>query len=395
MEDEPRYEIHGMRRGLERALFRLRKARNVSAENKELILKFHDHCFSEGLGLPRVLFYMRKLPKLAGLLGKDFGQATRDDIEALVGKLERTKYSEWTKRGFKVTIKKFYKWLEGGGEDYPAKVKWIKTTGRRGRRLPEELLTKDEIRRLIQAAEHPRDKALISILYESGCRVGELATLKLKHVSFDKYGAQLIVSGKTGMRRVRLISSVNYLATWLSSHPLRKDSEAPLWVNIGTKQKGVRMRYPTVAKRLREAAEKAGIKKRVNPHSFRHARATHLANRLTEAQMNAFFGWVQGSDMPSTYVHLSGRDVDKALLRIHGVVEEKDEDGFIACPRCGKQAKEGSKFCLECGIPLDFGQALKVDEQRGEFEQKKSRLMKVLEDPEIRELLAKKMAEIS
>lgn len=99
--------------------------------------------------------------------------------------------------------------------------------------------------------------------------------------------------------------------------------------------------------------------------------------------------------MPSTYVHLSGRDVDKALLRIHGMVEEKDEDGFIACPRCEKQAKEGSKFCLECGMPLDLGSALKIEEERGEFEQKKSKLMRVLEDPEVRELLAKKMAKIS
>jgi integrase len=342
MEDEPRYEIHGMRRGLERTLIRLRRVRNVSVENKELILKFHDHCFSEGLGLPRVLFYMRKLPKLAAMLGKDFRRATRDDIEAVVGKLERTNYAEWTKRGFKVALK-FYKWL-GGDEDYPATVRWIKTTGRGGRRLPEELLTKEEVRKLIEAAEHPRDKALISVLYESGCRIGELATLKIKHVSFDKYGAPIIVSGKTGMRRARLIVSVNYLATWLASHPLKKNPEAPLWVNIGTKQKGSRMRYPTTVKQLRLVAEKAGVKKQVNPHSFRHARATHLANKLTEAQMNAFMGWVQGSDMSSTYVHLSGRDVDKALLRIHGVVEEKDEDGFVACPRCGERTKEGSNF---------------------------------------------------
>ncbi len=97
--------------------------------------------------------------------------------------------------------------------------------------------------------------------------------------------------------------------------------------------------------------------------------------------------------MPSTYVHLSGRDVDKALLRIHGMVEERDEDGFIACPRCGERTKEGSKFCLECGMPLDLRHALEADEQRGEFEKKKSDLMKVLEDPEVKELLAKKIAE--
>jgi hypothetical protein len=47
-----------------------------------------------------------------------------------------------------------------------------------------------------------------------------------------------------------------------------------------------------------------------------------MANYLTEAQMNAYFGWVQGSGMPSVYVHLSGRDIDDAILKANGVIEK-------------------------------------------------------------------------
>jgi len=47
-----------------------------------------------------------------------------------------------------------------------------------------------------------------------------------------------------------------------------------------------------------------------------------MANYLTEAQMNLYFGWVQGSDMPSVYVHLSGRDVDDAILKANGIITE-------------------------------------------------------------------------
>ncbi|KXA90543.1 hypothetical protein AKJ40_01415 [candidate division MSBL1 archaeon SCGC-AAA259M10] len=50
---------------------------------------------------------------------------------------------------------------------------------------------------------------------------------------------------------------------------------------------------------LNRVAEKADIDKPVNPHHFRHSRATFLANRLTESQMCEWFGWVQGSDRPS------------------------------------------------------------------------------------------------
>jgi hypothetical protein len=38
--------------------------------------------------------------------------------------------------------------------------------------------------------------------------------------------------------------------------------------------------------------------------------------------MKEYFGWVQSSDMASVYVHLSGRDVDSALLKLHGMIQE-------------------------------------------------------------------------
>jgi hypothetical protein len=47
-----------------------------------------------------------------------------------------------------------------------------------------------------------------------------------------------------------------------------------------------------------------------------------MANYLTEAQMNLYFGRVQGSDIPSVYVHLSGRYVDDAILKANGIKTE-------------------------------------------------------------------------
>ena len=83
--------------------------------------------------------------------------------------------------------------------------------------------------------------------------------------------------------------------------------------------------YPAINKRLKEIAERTGIKKPVNPHNFRHSRATYLAKKLTEAQMCQYFDWVQGSKMPATCVHLSGRDLDDAILKIHGKISKEEE----------------------------------------------------------------------
>jgi site-specific recombinase XerD len=176
------------------------------------------------------------------LLGRNFRSAKKKDIESILGKLERMNYSEWTKHDYKVTLKKFYKWLIGG-EDYPKEVKWIKTTVKKegSQHLPEELLTEEDVKKLIEAADHLRDKALVSVLYESGCRIGELASLKIKNVTFDEHGAIIIVNGKTGSRRLRILGSTPYLSVWLNNHPLKDNPEAPLWVSIGTKEKNTKL----------------------------------------------------------------------------------------------------------------------------------------------------------
>jgi len=86
------------------------------------------------------------------MLGKNFDEVNKTDIEQLVNRLERSTYSAWTKHDYKVAIKRFYKWLNGG-EDYPATVKWIKTTlKRKDVLLPKNMLTEDEVKQLVDTA---------------------------------------------------------------------------------------------------------------------------------------------------------------------------------------------------------------------------------------------------
>ncbi len=98
----------------------------------------------------------------------------------------------------------------------------------------------------------PRDRALVASLYESGARISELSNLKIKHVKFDQYGAVLMVDGKTGMRRVRIIFSSPYLATWLENHPFRANPEAFVWVGIGTVGRNEPMVYGAIRMHLKE-----------------------------------------------------------------------------------------------------------------------------------------------
>lgn len=133
-------------------------------------------------------------------------------------------------------------------------------------------------------------------MYETGGRIGELLNLRRKHVQFDNIGAVLIFSGKTGDRRVRLITTTPALSQWMLDHPL-DDPDAPLWVTLGDRNRGAPLDYGAARYALQSLAERAKIKKRINPHSFRHARASYLANHLTEAQLGKYLGWTHNQTL--------------------------------------------------------------------------------------------------
>ena len=391
------FDIHNYRRRFELVIAGIKRS-TLPDTTKRLLVEFSDYCIAEGLAIPTIVKHLFGLQSVARWATKNLDKTNKKDIIEIVGKLERSKYSSEVKHAIKVSIKKFYKWLNGG-EDYPEKVKWIKSAQKSKHRLPEELLTEEDIEKMINAAEHPRDKALISLLYESGCRIGELMSLRMKHISFDEYGAKIIVDGKTGMRRIRIITSVPLLSVWLENHPKRGDPDAPLWIGIGSKRKNERIYYKNVHAIIKKLARRSGIKKRVHPHIFRHSRATHLANHFTEAQMNQYFGWVQGSDMPSTYVHLSGRDIDGAILKMHGLEKENEIKKEIfspkKCHRCEKMNPPSGKFCLRCGVPLDLETVMKVEEKRNEMDNIMTLLMKdLLKDPEIQARIDSKLEQI-
>jgi site-specific recombinase XerD len=375
-------DIHNYKRKLELSLARLENS-NICDSNKKLIFEFHRFCFADGLSIARVERYVFLLKQIAEILRKDFESANKEDIISIVQEIGNRGYTEWTKQFYRVSLKKFYTWLRKS-KTCPEEVSWLKSTVKNGNhKLPEELLTADDVRKIIEAADYTRDKTLISMLYETGCRIGELASLCMKNISFDKYGALLIVDGKTGMRRVRIVNSVPYLSAWLAEHKFREKPDAPLWTNMNVNSCEM-IKYKAISHVIKKLALKAGIKKRVNPHAFRHARATYLANHLTEQQLKNYLGWVPGSDMASVYVHLSGRDVDDALLRLNGIKSDHEEENKkenealkpIKCVRCENDNPATGKFCNKCGMALELNVVMEVEEERRIADETMNQLIK-------------------
>ena len=396
--------IHNYEEKLEQTVSAMLRDNKLSQQNKDTILEFQRYLSIAGYSQPRILKYVDTARRVAHWFkNKDFTKLTREDVLEYLSKVQALDRSEWTKQWYRVFIKRFLQWVHNMSKDqYPDLVKDVKVHfPNRLRKLPNEgeFLTEEDVTKLIEACSNSRDRALVSTLYEGGCRIGELGNMKIRHLKFDEYGAVLTVQGKTGSRNIRIINSTPYLATWLNDHSRKDDREAPLWVNIGPYNTRQQISYVRLRKLISDLGKKAGIKKRCNPHSFRHARATVLADHLTEFQMNQYFGWIQGSNMPATYVHMSGKNTDLALLKLHGIeVDENDKPATMKpkkCPRCTNINSHNSSFCVRCGAVLDPRKAAELDGKRETYEQEREnsdRIMNLLlRDPEVVAVIKRKL----
>lgn len=374
-------------------IWKVRNNDEICNENKRAIIKFLESQRAE-LSLSRLTLYANWLPKLASILGKPFKKATEEDLRRLVSEIkESEKYSTETKYTIFRMLKKFYRWLEGKPQEdgkviAPKKIAWLKANNKHFKdKQPEELLTPQEIFEMIRQAPTLRDKALILVGYESGARPHELLSLKVKHIAFDEYGVRLTIPNetKTGSRVIRLIDSTKILADYLSTHPEKDNPEAWLWISkYGSKIK--RYTAASYRKMLKNVARLANIKKRVYPYLLRHTRATILAKFLTESQLCKYMGWVKGSEHAQRYIHLSMRDVEDAILRMHRIKRIEEDNGSIRieCSRCGAVNSISSSFCEKCGMPLQLKTVISKEEEERE---KINEALKDLVEKKVRELL--------
>jgi site-specific recombinase XerD len=353
--------------GLKRDMAELQEM-DTTATNKQQAEKFVWFLQAKGLSattIRRHVYCLKKFLEVIGS-GKNVSEASREDLEKAMAEIRSMSLKPETKRKIIITVKLFYKHALGEGMYYPKQVGWIKAPRSTGKKvIPEDLLTESEVLRMLKASKNVRDKAIIALLYDAGIRVGELLSMRLKDVDLEGEPKHIVVNGKTGMRKIPILSSVPYLVQYMTTVQDLEPNDQ-LWISIGT---WVNKRQPIdsagIRRMLQLTGKAAGMKKRIYPHLFRHSRASYYANRMTEQQLKAFFGWTADSGMASTYVHLSGRDIDNAVLMANGrqarEVLPESKLKAVACPRCREENTVESSFCRRCGSPMDIGTALAME----------------------------------
>ena len=371
-------DIHGYEKRLE-WIQKLAERYAISQRNKNIIKKYDQTlAVIDRVGIARRVRVMEFLLLFArDYLKKDYQDATRDDMKRAIALVDARKdYSVWTKQGYRVIVKKFYRWLTYGDEYnapdkklmYPEIVSWISCNiPRKDLPIvrPENILTEVEIIKLLDAANSVREEALIATLYEDGCRIGEHGGVRLKHVMKDEDCYIITVKGKTGSREVIIAKFANLLTNWLNAHPYKNDPDAPLWVKKNTEEP---LLYRGLCKVIKTIAKRAGITKRIYPHIFRHSRATHgiVNEEFTQEGAKKLFGWTPDSKMLETYIHLTSKDVKDKYLEKLGL-RKRENNGSILdpkiCPECKHPNLFNASICENCRALLDANIGISMDKR--------------------------------
>lgn len=345
---------------IQRAISRKR----LTAKDAELIRAFTSELqATDGISVSRANKITYTLVGWRRFLTKPFNSCAIADIHLAIPALKAGKST--TGRGYKSNtisdflkiLKQFFTWMiKNKHSKIPIeKIQDLRAPGRDPMTTTAgDLLTPDEVEQMINSCKRDVDRAMLWTLYEGAFRIGEIGLMKWGDLKFDNHGVIVNVSFKTDKPRyVRLMMAKEYLARWRASYPGTPEGAALVFVN----RNGEPFTHAQVRKQIRVIADRAGIKKRVNPHVFRHSRITHLIRQgAPESVVKAVCWGSQESRMLKTYLHLTGQDIDNEMLKLYGieVPKKKAERGLkpIQCPHCKIVNSPLNSFCASCGRSL-------------------------------------------
>lgn len=168
-------------------------------------------------------------------------------------------------------------------------------------------LQSEELDRLLEAPNNLRDKAILEVLFSTGLRVSELANLNREDINLLK--AEFYVRGKGSKIRPVFLSETaqKALKYYLES---RKNPEPALFINQTNNQ---RLTTRSIQRIVRKWAIKAGLTKKITPHTLRHSLATDLL--AAGADLRSIQAILGHSSITTTqiYTHLT----DQRLKQVH------------------------------------------------------------------------------
>ncbi|MCK9543303.1 MAG: site-specific integrase [Novosphingobium sp.] len=346
---------------------------HISKSDKDILLKFLSYKISfDDIGESRykkiathLVHWRRWIP--------EFTECTMDDVILGVQKLKTGKnqkdedYSANAIRDYISILKMFLTWLKkkGYNDIDVSELSDIRLPRKQNKR---KIVTfgEGDIDKLILACTRQRDKAMISLLYEGGFRIGEIGTMVWDQIQIDNYGIILRENFKTGkMRTLRLVECKQDVLLWMNEYKAtigEPVGDAPVFLN----KQNEPHRYAGLKKHIRYLANKAGVTIQFTPHSFRHTRVTDLRRQKVPDTVIGLMIWGDpNAEELKTYTHMGFEDVNSTMLEYYNIISPESRPAEPRmprqCPECYEINPSRAEFCNVCGEPLTKHAREKLD----------------------------------
>jgi len=273
-----------------------------------------------GLSKNTVKAYIRDIKNASVSLKKNPLIIKRTDLIKFIDHLNKQKKSSKTQARILSSIKSFYNYLI-----FDEKIKENPSLEIYSPKLEKKLpivLSIKEVNKIIKTIDlsldnGERNRTIIECLYSCGLRVSELINLKVSEINFsDEY---ITVIGKGNKQRITPINNSlityfkNYINEIRSKIKIDKKNTDYLFLN----RRGKKISRVLVFNIVKEASKKAGIKKNISPHTFRHSFATHLVEG--GADLRAVQEMLGHSNITTTeiYTHLDTKYLKEEMTNFH------------------------------------------------------------------------------
>jgi integrase/recombinase XerD len=235
-------------------------------ENQKLISKFKNELNIEGYSSKTIEIYSMYVTLFYKYIKKDLINITTDEIIEYLSFLKSEKKAESTTMNLVLSsLKHFYSnFLK---KDLDLNIKLPK----KSKKIPT-VLTSKEIILLLENITNKRNKLITQFIFSTGVRISECMEMKIKDLDFNESTGR-VISGKGNKDRIIILSKkwiVDYKG-YLEQRSKKIKSEYLFCNGLGEK-----LSVDTVQKFLKDASMRAGIEKKVSPHTLRHSFATNL-----------------------------------------------------------------------------------------------------------------------
>lgn len=186
---------------------------------------------------------------------------------------------------------------------------------KKDKKLPE-VLTRDEVSKLLKSAETRKSRLILSLLYSSGLRVSELVNLRPQDLNFGE-NIGWVRSGKGSKDRMFTVSPG--LANELREYLKKKDGAKYLFSH---EEPLTTRNIQKIVKNLRNRAD---IQKKVTPHTLRHSFATHLLENGTDIRMIQALLGHSSLNTTQIYTHISSDQIKKIQNPLDSLLNNKTQ----------------------------------------------------------------------